>query len=111
MSLISLGKLQQVIPEFVDSRLMPSAPSFVKWTLGGATFIVLQRMDVLLSKYTPMLKTMGIITEDNKIDSELLAGFINSAFTKSGKVEVLGFNFDKLDGEALITILEKYKDE
>lgn len=38
-------------------------------------------------------------------------GFINSAFDKSGTVEYLGFKFDKSDGEALINIKEKYKDD
>lgn len=38
-------------------------------------------------------------------------GFINSAFDKSGTVEYLGFKFDKSDGEALINIMEKYKDD
>lgn len=37
--------------------------------------------------------------------------FINSAFDKSGTVEYLGFKFDKSDGEALINIMEKYKDD
>lgn len=35
----------------------------------------------------------------------------NSAFDKSGTVEYLGFKFDKSDGEALINIMEKYKDD
>lgn len=30
---------------------------------------------------------------------------------KSGTVEYLGFKFDKSDGEALINIMEKYKDD
>lgn len=34
-----------------------------------------------------------------------------SAFDKSGAVEYLGFKFDKSDGEALINIMEKYKDD
>lgn len=33
------------------------------------------------------------------------------AFDKSGTVEYLGFKFDKSDGEALINIMEKYKDD
>lgn len=107
---ISLSKLQQVIPEFVDSRLIPSAPSSIKWVLGGGTFIVLQRMDVIVNQYSPMLKKMGIITEDNRVDIEMAKGFINSAFDKSGTVEVYGFRLDKADGEFFVNLLEKYKD-
>lgn len=49
--------------------------------------------------------------ENNKVDIDVAKGFINSAFDKSGTVEYLGFKFDKSDGEALINIMEKYKDD
>ena len=67
--------------------------------------------DTLIGKYLPMLKQVGIVDENNKVDIEVASGFINSAFDKSGTVEYLGFKFDKSDGEALINIMEKYKDD
>lgn len=51
--------------------------------------------------------TVGLV---NQLDIELAKGFINSAFDKSGIVPLFGFNFDKTDGEALVGMLEKYKD-
>ena len=57
-----------------------------------------------------MLNLLGIIDETNRIDIGVAEGFLNSAFTKSGTVEYLGFKFDKSDGEALINIMEKYRD-
>lgn len=68
-------------------------------------------LDTLIGKYLPMLKQVGIVDENNKVDIEVAKGFINSAFDKSGTVEYLGFKFDKSDGEALINIMEKYKDD
>lgn len=109
-ALISLSKLQNVIPEFIDTRLMPSAPSTMKWILGGSTFVILRRMDSIVSQYLPMLKTAGIVNDNNQIDIEMAKGFINSVFEKSGRVTVMNFTFDKSDGEALIGILEKYRD-
>lgn len=111
MAYISLTKLQNVIPEFIDSRLMPSAPPAMKWILGGSTFILLKRADDILNQYTPMLKTMGLVNDKNQLDIDLTQGFINSAFDKSGNITMFGFTFDKYDGEALIGILDKYKDE
>lgn len=58
-----------------------------------------------------LLVQVGIVDENNKVDIEVAKGFINSAFDKSGTVEYLGFKFDKSDGEALINIMEKYKDD
>lgn len=110
MSVISLSKLQNVIPEFIDSRLVPSAPSTMKWILGGATFVILKRLDDIVAQYSPMMKTMGLLNDNNQIDIDIAKGFINSAFEKSGRVTVFNFTFDKTDGEALIGILEKYQD-
>lgn len=110
MSLISLSKLQNVLPEFIDTRLMPSAPSHIKWILGGSTFIILRRADDLIAQYLPMMKSFGLVNDQNQLDIELAKGFINSGFDKSGIVPLFGFNFDKTDGEALVGILEKYKD-
>lgn len=111
MAYISLTKLQNVVPEFIDSRLMPSAPPAMKWILGGSTFILLKRADDILNQYTPMLKTMGLVNDKNQLDIDLTQGFINSAFAKSDNITMFGFTFDKNDGEALIGILDKYKDE
>lgn len=108
---ISLSKVSQVLPEFVDTRLMPSAPSTMKWILGGGTFLILHQADTLINKYLPMLKQLGIVDEDHKVDIEMARGFLNSAFEKSGVVEYLGFRFDNSDGEALVNIMEKYKDD
>ena len=83
----------------------------MKWILGGGTFLILHQADALIQKYLPMLKQVGIIDESNKLNIEVASGFINSAFDKSGTVEYLGFKFDKSDGEALINIMEKYKDD
>lgn len=52
----------------------------------------------------------GMLKAENYSDKNA-KGFINSAFDKSGTVEYLGFKFDKSDGEALINIMEKYKDD
>lgn len=62
---ISLSKISQVLPEFVDTRLMPSAPSTMKWILGGSTFLILHQADTLIGKYLPMLKQVGIVDENN----------------------------------------------
>lgn len=111
MARISLSKIQNVLPEFIDTRLMPSAPTAMKWVLGGSTFLILRQTDTIIAQYLPMMKTAGLVNDQNQLDIELAKGFINSAFEKSGTVPMFGFNFDKSDGEALIGILEKYKDE
>ena len=111
MALISLSKIQNVLPEFIDTRMMPVAPSNVKWLLGGATFLMLGQADTLIGKYLPMLKALNLVNDNNQLDIELAKGFINSAFSKSETLSFYGFTFNPHDGEALLAILEKYKDD
>lgn len=73
--------------------------------------MILHQADTLINKYLPMLKQLGIVDEDHKVDIEMARGFLTSAFDKSGVVEYLGFRFDNSDGEALVNIMEKYKDD
>ena len=107
---ISLSKLQQVVSEFIDTRLMPSAPTTMKWILGGSTYILLQQSDTLINKYSPMLKSLGIVNDQNQVNIEMAKGFLDSAFNKSSTLEMYNFRFDKSDGDALIDLLNKYKD-
>lgn len=111
MSVISLSKIQNVLPEFVDTRLMPSAPTTMKWILGGSTFLILSRADAIVAQYLPTMKMAGLVNDNNQLDIELTKGFLNTAFEKSGNVTLFGFTFDKSDGEALVGIMEKYKDD
>lgn len=68
-------------------------------------------MKPLLTLSLCLMKQVGIVDNNNKVDIEVAKGFINSAFDKSGTVEYLDFKFDKSDGESLINIMEKYKDD
>ena len=111
MSWISLNKLQNIIPEFVDERLIPSAPPAIKWLLGGSTYLVLSKIDELIKQYSPLLKQFDLINEKNQLNIERAKGFINSAFNKSGQVTLYGFTFNFSDGEFLVNLLEKYKDD
>ncbi len=111
MALISLNKIQNVLPEFVDTRIMPNVSAKSKWLAGGGTFLILRQADSIIDKHSPVLKQLGLVNENNQLDIELFKGVINSAFDKSAEVDFMGFTFDRHDGEALIGIMEKYRDE
>lgn len=110
MSIISLNKFQDIYTEFVDTRLMPNAPAHIQWVLGGSVFIIGTKGNEFINAYTPKLKSIGLVNDQNQLDIELARGFINSAFDKCSNVEMFGFKFNKADGEALINIMEKYQD-
>ena len=58
MSVISLTKIQNVLPEFIDTRLMPSAPDWMKFMLGASKPFALRRADVLITQNLPSAYTV-----------------------------------------------------
>lgn len=62
---------------------MPSAPSTMKGILGGSTFLILHQADTLIGKYLPMLKQVGVINENNKVDIEVAKGFTHSNYRRT----------------------------
>lgn len=107
---LSLNKLQNVLLEFVEAKLLPVAPPLMKFMIGGAIPVVLNQVDSLLTKYLPLLETLGMINS-NRLDVDKASDFIRGGFSKTEKVTLWNFTFDKNDGEYLIGLLEKYKDD
>lgn len=110
MAKISLSKVQNVVPEFVNTRLMPAAPTMVQWVLGGSTVIILQNIDKFIGKYVPMLKEIGMVNEYNQLDIDKAKEFINGGFNATNIITIFGFNITREDGDALIGIMDRYKD-
>ena len=70
MSVISLTKIQNVLAEFIDTRLMPSAPDWMKFMLGASKPFALRRADELITQNLPMLKASGMVNDQNQLDIE-----------------------------------------
>lgn len=110
MSLVSTDKLQNIYTDFLDTRLIPSAPSHIKWVLYGSVFLINSKVENFKNNYLPKLKSTGLVNENNQFDTELIKNFMDSAFNGCPKFEMFGIIFDKSDGEHLVSIMEKYKD-
>ena len=111
MAHISLTKVQNVLPEFIETRLIPTAPEALRWLLGGLTVTALQQAPALLAKARPTLTTLGMLNEKDQLDIEMARRFILAGFDKAPTVTMVGFRFNREDGDALIGILDKYKDD
>lgn len=107
---LSLNKLQNVLLEFVETKMLPVAPPLVKFMIGGAIPVALGSLDKMIAQYRPMLETLDII-DPTRLNIDKASEFIRGGFSKTDKINIYNFTFDKNDGEYLIGLLEKYKDE
>lgn len=107
---LSLDKLQNVLLEFVETKMLPVAPPVVKFMIGGAIPLVLKNLGSMVEQYRPILESLGIINH-TRIDIDKASSFIRSGFDKTDLIQLWQFKFDKQDGEYLIGLMEKYKDD
>ena len=110
MAHISLSKIQTVLPEFVDSRLLATAPPEMKWLLGGSTALVMMSSDKMIAKAMPTLDFLGLVNEHQQLDIDKARAFLDGAFNKSPTVRMLNFTFTREDGDALLNLLDRHRD-
>ena len=106
MSLISITKTGNVLPEFVEQRLMPSAPPAIKFCLGAALPFAVRKVE----GFAPELRMLGLADEQNRIDIDKAREALAGGFSKTESLSAFGFTFTREDGDALLGIMDKYKD-
>lgn len=106
MSVISITKAGNVIPEFIEQRLMPSAPPAIKFLLGASLPFVIRKAE----GFAPELRMLGLADEQNRIDLDRAREFLAGGFSKTESLTAFGFTFTREDGDALLGIMDKYKD-
>ena len=114
MALINLNKLPEIVPQFVNERLVPNAPVHIQGALVASLFILSHSnykviFDLIEAK-KPMLIALGILNENNQLDIDLAKGALDAFFTKAPSYKVMNFVLNQEDSNALITILEQHKD-
>ena len=111
--MISLAQLKLVLGEFLDQQVLAYATnSLTKWSLGGASVLVLNNLEKVLTPYKTLLISLGISDDSLNINKETCKVFLDNAFktTPELKITLLGniFTFTKADADALLSIMGKY---
>ncbi len=111
--MISLAQLKLVLGEFLDQQILPVATnSLTKWSIGGASVLVLNNLEKVITPYKSLLISLGIMDANLNTNKDTCKVFLDNAFKTSPelKVTLLGniFTFTKADADALLAIMEKY---
>lgn len=72
-----IGNLPAVVVEFAQQVLIPAAEKqggSLPFTVGIVSGLVAQRAPAMVEPYLPMLKSLGAVDEQNRIDVDLLYG-------------------------------------
>lgn len=109
---VNIDKTQHIVVDFIDSQLIPKAPSLVKFGLVMGSYLAVKQADRMVQENLPLLKGLGLVNENNQYDVDVIKESMDHAFSQMSSFNVLyGFTITKQDGDNLIKIMERYKDE
>lgn len=112
---IPAAKLSAVISDFISERILPGATGNDGFWAGfarGAVRAIGANPDTFVAKrIMTMLDEKGIVDPQGNVDLPILIGGLKDAFDTAGSVSMFGYRLDRGDGDALIALLEKYKNE
>ena len=108
-----IGNLPAVVVEFAQQVLIPAAEKqggSLPFAVGIVSGLVAQRAPAMLDTYLPILKSLGVVDEQNRIDVDLL---YNEA---SKNIEAHPFTVgpykpDKSDIDALREIMNRHGEQ
>lgn len=80
----TVNQIAAGVAHFYDSEVRPSVSGAKAILYGVAVGMAASRPDNLIGKYKPMLKTLGIMTDDENVDVAALSAEIKSQMNKSG---------------------------
>lgn len=98
--LVSLDQVPNILMKYVDRELKPKVQnqgSLLAFGVGAAKYLLPVFIQERLTVYTPLMKTMGLITKDDLLDIDKLEEAAKSGLETSGKLNILGYNFDEAD--------------
>lgn len=115
MSTISAVKLSNVLSDFISERIIPGSAGNDGFWAGfarGAVQAIGANPDSFVARsIREKLDAKGMVDPQGNVDIEILKGGINGGFSVSNTVSMFGYRFDRGDGDAIIALLEKYKNE
>lgn len=103
--MITLQQLQMAFASFAEKEIVSKMNGWHKYVGYVSIILFKDRAEVLLEEFIqhPMVKALGVVTADNKIDAEKLYEAAHEAMKKEEKVTIAGITFD---AEALDTFAQ-----
>ena len=105
---LPIGQVKQVLADFLTQEVLPKAAGGAGLVIGVASGMALRKVDPMIEANLPMLKSLGIVDEQNRVDLEVLHEEIGKTLAQTGRVNLMGYLFDQADADALLSIAKKY---
>lgn len=105
---VSTQDIPAIMAQYIDSQVAPQANGVQKFGIYSLMYAVNNKMTDIVTRYSPIMKMVGIMDDSGVIDLEYTHGMAADAMSHAGKVNVLGFLMDSSDVEAIYNIAQRY---
>lgn len=102
--MVTITQVQKGLATFVDNEMMKNMKGVQSWLFGASAGIALSRTGEIFQsiKDNPIVKALGVITEDGEIDIDLISDELMKQAEKTGSrvinIPMIGaFNISKSD--------------
>lgn len=105
---LPIGQVNRVLTDYLSQEVLPKASRANALVLGVGAGLALRRLSSDIDAKLPVLKGLGVVDEQNRIDIEAFHEELTKTLSKTGSVNVMGYLFDTADAESLYRIAQKY---
>lgn len=105
---MKLAEIEIVLGKYIMQEVIPNIPSTLeRFMIGAGATLFIGKGEVLLNKYTPILKSMDIIDVEGNVDiDKLYTASIEGMKASGGKIEYKGMTFNQTDIDKLYSMLK-----
>lgn len=107
--MLDTSNLSIIFAEYIDNVIAPQASTWQKLGAYFLSYTINNRMNVILENYSPIMKMAGIMNDNGEIDLNYTYDMMKDVSNKAGKVNILGYNMDSSDIEAIYRIAKRYE--
>ena len=109
---MKLSEIEIVVGAYITQEVIPNIPSTLeRFLIGAGSALVLNKGEVFIGEYIPILKKLGIMDNNGEIDiARLYSASKQGLKSSGGKIEYKSFTFNENDVDKLYSMLKEVED-
>jgi hypothetical protein len=106
---MKLENVETGLMKYIQEEIAGKAPTHIKFLIYTGTFLGTSKMQTIFDtlKENIIVKSLGVIDEDDDIDLENLYCAAKKAMEKVGTVEYMGIRFNCTDVDSLYNYIKR----
>ena len=105
---LPLANLGSAVAAWLDKELVPKSSGWQQVLTIVAGIGLANNVSTKIQQYIPMMEILGFMDSNGNIDIDALHSAAKEAFSKTGRIKVLGILIGPDDVESMMTVARRY---